>query len=194
MMTSLHSSDMIISLTGFMGCGKSSVGRELSALLSCPLVDLDTYIESGSGRTIPEIFASEGEAAFRTMELTALKELLPADMKQPMHSPEMVLSLGGGTLTTYECADLVHRCTTCIYLRATTDTLFNNLKDDSSGRPMLSGEQETFRQRIESLMESRGPVYESTAHIIIDIDGRSFTSIAAGIESMLRTGAATLLP
>ena len=64
---------MIISLTGFMGCGKSSVGRKLSELLCCPFMDLDDVIEERAGRTIPEIFASEGEAGFRRMEAEALE-------------------------------------------------------------------------------------------------------------------------
>jgi shikimate kinase len=69
---------MIISLTGFMGCGKSSVGRELSQLLCCPFMDLDQVIEERAGRSIPEIFASEGEEAFRAMELETLKEIVVA--------------------------------------------------------------------------------------------------------------------
>jgi len=64
---------MIISLTGFMGCGKSSVGRKLSELLCCPFMDLDDIIEERAGRRIPEIFSSEGEAEFRRMEAEALE-------------------------------------------------------------------------------------------------------------------------
>ena len=63
---------MIISLTGFMGCGKSSVGRRLSELLCCPFMDLDDIIEERAGRRIPEIFAREGEAGFRRMEAEVL--------------------------------------------------------------------------------------------------------------------------
>ena len=157
--------ERIISLTGFMGSGKSSVGRELSALLSCPLVDLDSYIEEKEGRTIPEIFASDGEAAFRAMELSALQSLLcPGEeelrcghwdtgrQRQISHSvcgflqadngiknpPYMILALGGGTLTTAQCADLIRRHTYCIYLRAGIDTLVRNLRNDTAGRPLLS--------------------------------------------------------
>ena len=61
-----------------MGCGKSSVGRELSQLLCCPFMDLDQVIEEHEGRSIPEIFASEGEEAFRAMELGTLKEIVVA--------------------------------------------------------------------------------------------------------------------
>ena len=63
---------MIISLIGFMGCGKSSVGRRLSQLLCCPFIDLDDVIEEREGRTIAEIFAAEGEAGFREIELESL--------------------------------------------------------------------------------------------------------------------------
>ena len=66
---------MIISLTGFMGCGKSSVGRELSKLLCCPFMDLDQVIEERIGRTIPEIFAKSGEAEFRRLEKETLLSL-----------------------------------------------------------------------------------------------------------------------
>ena len=61
-----------IALNGFMGSGKSSVGKLLAAALGCRLIDLDSFIEDKSGRSIPEIFASDGEAAFRNMEREAL--------------------------------------------------------------------------------------------------------------------------
>ena len=70
---------MIITLTGFMGCGKSSVGRYLSELLCCPFMDLDAVIEQQTGRNIPEIFATDGEAAFRQMEM----EVLESSLKPP---------------------------------------------------------------------------------------------------------------
>ena len=90
---------MIISLTGFMGCGKSSVGRKLSTLLSCSYVDLDSYIEETAGRTVPEIFASDGEAVFRKMELEALGTVIYGQqervMKQSLPSQAMGPSLCG---------------------------------------------------------------------------------------------------
>jgi len=66
---------MILSLTGFMGSGKSSVGRKLSSLLCCPFTDLDEYIVNQQKRSIPEIF-KDGERLFREMELGALKEII----------------------------------------------------------------------------------------------------------------------
>ncbi len=70
---------MIISLTGFMGCGKSSVGRRLSELLCCCFMDLDDVIVEREGRSIPDIFASDGERAFREIEKTALCSVISAN-------------------------------------------------------------------------------------------------------------------
>lgn len=181
---------MTISLTGFMGCGKSSVGRRLSALLSCSYADLDSVIEQTSGRTIPEIFASDGEAAFRQMELDALMDMVAQPGKK---QPAMILALGGGTVMTPECAAMVHEHTVCIYLRASVDTLVCHLQGETEGRPMLESDisgnpasrSEALRQRITELMDMRSGTYEKTAHIIIDTDGKSIDRIATEIRQSL---------
>ncbi len=152
-----------ISLIGFMGCGKSSVGKILATLLpEYRLIDLDSYIEEKRGLTIPEIFNEYGEAAFRRMEREALEEIF----RDP-DRPRAILSLGGGTVTTEECRRLIRQHTDCFYLRATTGTLLANLEGHSEGRPMLnptqpveapstevSSEREALRRRIESLMRT----------------------------------------
>ena len=123
-----------ISLIGFMGCGKSSVGKILATLLpECRLIDLDTYIEEKQGKNIPEIFNEYGEAAFRRMEREALEEIFSDKSR-----PRAILSLGGGTVTSGQCRQLIRRHTDCFYLRATTDTLLDNLEGHSDGRPMLN--------------------------------------------------------
>lgn len=123
-----------ISLIGFMGCGKSSVGKILATLLpECRLIDMDTYIEEKQGKNIPEIFNEYGEAAFRRMEREALEEIF----RDP-DRPRAILSLGGGTVTSGQCRQLIRRHTDCFYLRATTDTLLDNLEGHSDGRPMLN--------------------------------------------------------
>ncbi len=180
-----------ISLIGFMGCGKSSVGKILATLLpECRLIDLDTYIEEKQGKNIPEIFNEYGEAAFRRMEREALEEIFSDKSR-----PRAILSLGGGTVTSEQCRQLIRLHTDCFYLRATTDTLLDNLEGNSDGRPMLnptqpveapstevSSEREALRHRIESLMQTRSPQYLATANHIIDIDGLSFTQIAEAVE------------
>ena len=117
-----------------MGCGKSSVGKELASLLpDCRLIDLDTYIEEKQGKNIPEIFNEYGEAAFRRMEREALEEIFSDKSR-----PRAILSLGGGTVTSEQCRQLIRQHTDCFYLRATTDTLLGNLEGHSDGRPMLN--------------------------------------------------------
>lgn len=210
-----------------MGCGKSSVGRELSRLLSLPFVDLDDYIEEREGRSIRDIFESEGEASFRKMELEALREILfQESSSEPnqdaagepgedspqtdyLQTKEMILALGGGTLTTPECAELVAERTFCIYLKTSADELFRRLESESATRPMLNSNTATsdaahrnvpvrssegtpqnssdthrqqLHQRITQLLSQREPIYEKTARRTIATDGLSIPKIAEKIS------------
>ena len=103
-----------------------------------------------------------------------------------------MLALGGGTVMTKECAEMVHEKTLCIYLRASVETLLAHLTGETAGRPMLQTtplgvipsegdaevEKSPLRLRIEDLMAKRAATYENTAHMIIDTDGRSIEDIA----------------
>ena len=194
-----------------MGCGKSSVGRELSRLLCCRFMDLDDVIAEAENRSIPEIFATDGEAAFRKMEVEALQTLLCSGWSKTKSLPRlsrgplpftrpraatvfdspgteqydnivMILALGGGTVMTPECAELVKANTLCVYLRASVDTLMEHLSGEADGRPMLQGD--SLRPRIEELMVLRSETYKRTAHIIIDTDGKTIDEIAQQIKSI----------
>ena len=178
---------MILSLTGFMGCGKSSVGRRLSELLCCPFMDLDEMIETEAGKSIPDIFAEIGESGFRQMEHRVLDRAVPMPPAYNRHTSLTdqyleIISLGGGTIMTRECAEIVRERTMCVYLRATVETLAEHLEGETQGRPMLKG---NVHQRITELMEQRAATYESTAHIIIDIDGKSADEVAQAIIDSL---------
>ena len=164
-----------------MGCGKSSVGERLSELLCCPFIDLDDVIVKTAGKTIPEIFASEGEDAFRRMEQEILTDIVAKEVPYAQGG-RIVLSLGGGTVMTPECAEMVKKHTLCFYLRASADTLAGHLEGESEGRPMLQGD---LRARIEGLMAIRSATYENTAHIIIDTDGRSIDETADEIARLI---------
>ena len=186
---------MIISLTGFMGCGKSSVGRRLSELLCCSFMDLDDVIVERAGRSIPEIFATDGEAVFRQMEHDALQDIIASAGR---HS---VLALGGGAVMQEECERMVHEGTVCIYLKASVETLLSHLEGEAAGRPLLnnapvmssevpsvmSSEVETspLRNRILELMSLRSATYERTAHHIIETDGKAIEEIATEIIGLL---------
>ena len=171
-----------ISLIGFMGSGKSSVGKELSKLLpEMELIDLDDYIEAMTGRTIPDIFESEGESAFRELERVALENIF---MTGELTGTSYILSLGGGTVTTEACRKAVRSNTACFYLRASIDTLVSNLEQWPGDRPMLRG-RNGLRARVKELMATRGPVYEETAHHIIDVDGNDYPAAAEKILDSL---------
>ena len=169
---------MIISITGFMGCGKSSVGRKLSELLCCRFMDLDTAIEEKAGKSIPVIFATEGEKVFRKLEKDTLTEIICSESGED--DVNLILALGGGAVMTPECEKTVHESTFCIYLRASVDTLMDHLYNDISSRPLLA-DSDTLRERITSMMKQRSATYERTAHHQIDTDGKSIDKIAAEI-------------
>ena len=192
-----------------MGCGKSSVGRCLSELLCCPFIDLDEAICGRAGKSIPEIFASEGETEFRKLESETLRSILtpsgtvrtekkslplqamgPSLCGQrdstvsPSLQHRMVIALGGGTVMTPECSEIVKERSVCIYLKASIDTLVRHLETEASGRPMLQGD--SLRSRIEELMNLRSKTYETIAHITIETDGKSIDAIAEEIVNRLK--------
>ena len=165
-----------------MGSGKTSVGKELSKLLpGMELIDLDSYIEAMTGRDIPEIFSTDGEAAFREMERTALENIF---MTGELTEASFILSLGGGTVTTEACRRIVRRNTTCFYLKASVDTLVSNLEQFPGERPMLRSEK-GLRARVEELMAERGPVYGKTAHHVINVDGDDYLAAAVDIVTLM---------
>lgn len=170
---------MIISLTGFMGCGKSCIGKILSKKLGFKFIDLDIWIEEHEGRSVRRIFTENGEAGFRRIETTALGEVIEEE-------GDMVLALGGGTLTSATAANMVHERTKCVYLKAGIDTLVFNLTNWPGDRPMLDGnpDSETLRRRIGELMSQRESTYGRTAHIILDIDGKDYDTVSDEIIAL----------
>ena len=171
-----------ISLIGFMGSGKSSVGKEISKLLpGMEYIDLDDYIEAMTGMSIPEIFEKQGEAAFRAMEQEALENIF---MTNELTGEDCILSLGGGTVTTEACRRMIRRNTTCFYLKASVDALVHNLETWPGDRPMLKTGKD-LRSRVEELMASRSKLYESTAHHVIDVDSNDYTAAAVDIVTSI---------
>ena len=173
-----------IALIGFMGCGKSSVGRILATLLpECRLIDLDTYIEEKQGMNIPEIFNEYGESAFRRMEREALEEIFSDPVR-----PRAILSLGGGTVTSESCRQLIRWHTDCFYLRATTDTLLSNLEGHSEGRPMLSSAQPVRFDKLSGRSEN-SPNHYTTVAEPVNITYKAPEMVA---EPVVRLGSPTI--
>lgn len=157
---------MMITLTGFMGSGKTTVGKVLADFLGCPFMDLDDLVVKKAGKSIPDIFAQDGEPAFRELEAQVLRKTVAKYAESAA-----VLALGGGAVLAPASAALLREKTVCIYLRATLDTLLARLAGETAGRPLADA---TLADRL----ASREPIYEETAHVIIDTDGLSPDEVA----------------
>ena len=168
---------MIVALSGFMGCGKSSIGKELAGKLETyDFIDLDDFIEKKEGLCVSEIFSSEGEAFFREKEKSGLEAIVE---KYKGKGKNLLLSLGGGTPLCPGCIEILKQETLCVYLRAEASTLADNLKGEEAKRPLLRGYD--LQERVETLLKSRRKAYEAIARYIIDIDGKSYEECAEEI-------------
>lgn len=181
---------MIISLIGFMGAGKTTMGKQLSEIMKTPFIDLDTYIQEREGKTIAEIFEEKGEAGFREIEENSLQDVLenhisdnpqtiedlpPFDASEskddqsiPHRECSLVLSLGGGIVTNPECVELIKRFTYCLYIKTDINTILSRLEKESENRPMLKGEG-TLQEIINKLYYEREPLYNAIARKIIKL-------------------------
>lgn len=147
-----------ISLIGFMGTGKTTIGRILAKELGYAFVDVDHYIEEKEGKTIREIFAHGGESHFRQLETQALEEIL-----QKSHQ---VISTGGGIVLREGNRRLLLEYSYVVALKATPKNLYFRLKE-STTRPLLQGPHP--ERTIRNLMHKRYPFYNQN-HFSIDTD------------------------
>ena len=160
-----------IILTGFMGSGKTTLGKWISKHTGRTFIDTDKEIEFKAGCTVSDIFKEQGEAAFRQMETEYLKELADSGKKN------LVISVGGGTVLREENRKLLSSMGTVVYLKASVDELANRLRYDER-RPLLQGKTgDERRQLIEDMLKDREEAYSSAAHFIITTDGVYFPRI-----------------
>jgi shikimate kinase len=157
---------MLIALTGFMASGKTSVGRLLADALGCPFLDLDEVIVKKAGRSIPAIFASEGEEGFRRLEKQALEQTVSRYAENTA-----VLALGGGTVTVPGAIRLLQEKTTCIYLQASLESIQERLSADTTARPLADG-------HLAERFAAREPLYAEAAHVTMNTDGLTPEQIA----------------
>ena len=164
-------------MIGYMGCGKSSVGKEIAQSTNSLFLDTDAWIEEKEQMTISDIFASKGESYFRDLETECLKELL----EERIHVLESknVLSVGGGLPLKEENRKLLSQLGSVIYLKASPDTIYNRLKDDTS-RPLLQGENP--KKKIMEMMAVREEKYQDAANLVIDVDGKTIAEIVEEIK------------
>lgn len=162
-----------IILIGFMGCGKTSVGKRLAEELHMDFLDTDEWIEKKQQKTIAEIFDTEGESAFRRMETECLKELLQ------YQGDSFVLSVGGGLPIREENRKLLSQIGHVVYLKVSPEIVFRRLQNDRT-RPLLQGMNP--RGRIFDLMSARKSYYESAADYIMEADNKTFAQIIEEIK------------
>lgn len=142
-----------IILIGMPASGKTTVGRAVAQALSLPFHDCDREVERLTGRTIPEIFAAEGEEVFRAVESHALAALCTAEAP-------CVIATGGGAVLSAENRRLLRRSGTVFWLDR---DLENIMSTDRSGRPLLSGGAEALR----TLYKNRRDLYAACAHLLV---------------------------
>ena len=140
-------------LCGFMGCGKSFLGRKLAKRLGVSFTDLDEYIVKKEGRSIPEIFASDGEPYFRRVEAECIREL----------SGGGVVATGGGTLLNPETAAFANETGDTVFLDVSFPACYGRIKNDTN-RPLVVN---NTKEQLEQIFNSRREIYRKhTAHTV----------------------------
>ena len=171
-----------IYLTGFMGSGKSKIGKILSKKLKINFVDTDKVIESRYKKTITQMFDEFGEQKFRVIEEEILSGLVEK-------SEASIFSMGGGSLLSNRNSDLIKKSGLLIYIQSSLETIWERTKNNTK-RPLLliDGEFPTkavFLKRTNMLMEKRLPGY-SKAQIVIDRDGKEAEEVVEEILNYIK--------
>lgn len=166
-----------IVLIGFMGSGKSTVGRELHQRLGYALVDMDQIIEQRAGKSIAAIFADDGEEKFRDMETQLLGEL------DDPAAPRRIISTGGGVIGREVNRALLRQLGYVVWLNAPVGTILERTRKNRD-RPLLHTDHP--RARIVSLLAVRKPFYEQAAHLKVETSGLDSRELATGILESAR--------
>ncbi|CEJ70362.1 shikimate kinase [Chryseobacterium oranimense] len=169
---------MVISLIGYMGCGKSHISKILSDKINFKLIDLDKEISRRNKLTIPEIFEKKGEIQFRKLEREALEEILASE-------ENVVLSLGGGTPVYYNNMEIINHSSKSIFLRASVSTLYERLSKQKEKRPLIANiPDEDLPEFIAKHLFERNAFY-SKAQYSINTDSRTPEEIVQEIVEKL---------
>lgn len=165
-----------IILVGYMGSGKSTVGKQLAKKLQYSFVDTDSKIEEKEKITIKEMFATKGEDYFRDCETELLQSFLLDQAEN------VILSTGGGMPMRAQNAILMQTLGTVFYLKASPDTIYARVKHDTT-RPLLQCADPLAK--IQEMIQQRGPKYENVADFCVEVDGKDVSQIVNEIVSHL---------
>lgn len=154
-------------LIGFMGAGKSTVGRIVAARSDRPFSDLDKEIEITEGRSVDELFETAGESGFRDLEWAAIERM-------SAHA-DAVVACGGGIVTDERSARVLRETGDVVYLAVTADEAMERIKGEVHGRPLLAGPDPAGAAALLGLRER---LYEAVADYTVDTIGRSAEDVA----------------
>jgi len=161
-----------IYLIGFMGTGKTTIGAELAQALGYALVDSDHEVVARVGRSIPELFAAEGEAYFRARETEVLDELATRE--------QLVITTGGGAVLAAANRERMASSGLVVCLTASVEEIVRRVQEDPN-RPLLQSGA-SVRERVEQLLRSRAGLYDFAA-LTVDTTGREIPAIVSEIVS-----------
>lgn len=165
-------------LIGYMGCGKTTLGRAVAQRVSMPLIDLDDYIEQRAGRTVSEIFATEGEAAFRALEREALAEVSAMS--------DVIVACGGGTPCQPGLMDAMLAAGTTVWLEAPIPVLARRLAEGKAQRPLIASlDDADLPPFIAEALGKRAPHYRRAAARFDSSRLETADEIAASAEKFI---------
>lgn len=161
-----------IILIGFMGCGKTTVGKQLEKKFNLSFIDTDEEIEKKYNTTISDIFRIYGEDEFRTKEVSVLADLLTKD--------NIIISTGGGIIESVEAIDMLVKEKSVIWLDANVVTIVNRLRLELDNRPKLKNEK-NLELSVKKLLDSRYEKYKKSSSIRIDVNNKNIDEVLSDI-------------
>jgi len=165
-----------IALIGFMGVGKTAVGKALAKKLNRKFAELDLLIEQKAGKSIPEIFQQDGESAFRELEIEVTREIA--------REKYLVIACGGGVVLNKINIDRLREESRIVYLTASPGVILKRISGEGGERPLLKGDNPS--STIQGLLRFRKPFYERAADITINTSRLDINAVAEQIIEKLR--------
>jgi len=165
-----------IALIGFMGTGKTAVGKILAEKLGRSFVELDSLIEQKAGKSIPDIFRQDGEIAFRELEIEVTREV--------SKDKNLIIACGGGIVLNQINIERLRQQSTIVYLTASPGVMLRRISGEEGQRPLLEVDNPALA--IQELLDFRKPFYERAADIEIDTSKLGTDSVVEQIISKLK--------
>ena len=166
-----------IFLTGYMGAGKTTLGKAFARKLNLPFVDLDWYMEERFHKTVGELFVERGEAGFRELEKNMLHEVGAFE--------DVVISTGGGAPCFFDNMEFMNRNGKTVFLNVHPDVLFRRLRVAKQQRPILQGKQDDeLKEFIIRALEKRTPFYSQAQYVFNADELEDRSQIEKSVEKL----------